>query len=206
MVMPKLPKVVIVGETNVGKSTYFLQLTDQHFGVEQLRQRNPTIACAVADVKIHPDGHISTQVHVQGSQEVQVWDTAGQERFRSLLPMYYRHAKMVIVIHEGTSRTKRAAIDLIDEISEGYPDIHIYMIQNKSDACAFDYSMLDSVGDRIIGWSHVEALGGKNVKESFLDAIRLMNARDQAPPTVEPDVVDVVDVVAPPLCRWFGGC
>lgn len=200
--MPKLPKVVIAGETTVGKSTYFLQLTDQHWGVD-LRLRNPTIGCAVANVKVNEDGHVSTQTHEDGEQVVQVWDTAGQERFRSLLPMYYRGAKMAIVMHDGTQRTITTAVDLINEIKQEHPEMLIYLVQNKKDACEFNYSILDTVGSKVIGWAHVGALACDNVKESFRDAVQLMNANEPVPPPPPPPAITVAP---PPARRWGGWC
>ena len=70
-------KIVIIGDSGVGKSSLMIRFAD----------------------KIFSDNHVTTigvdfkicTIEVDGKKiKLQVWDTAGQERFRSITHTYYR--------------------------------------------------------------------------------------------------------------------
>eukprot|EP00920_Eleutheroschizon_duboscqi_P020621 GHVT01048765.1.p1 GENE.GHVT01048765.1~~GHVT01048765.1.p1 ORF type:complete len:129 (-),score=30.53 GHVT01048765.1:603-989(-) len=86
-----LLKILLIGDSNVGKSSLLLRFTDDQFNPQQL-------ATIGVDFKIK---YVSV-----GSKCVKlaVWDTAGQERFRTLTSSYYRGAHAVIVVYDSTSR------------------------------------------------------------------------------------------------------
>ena len=66
----KSVKVVILGETSVGKSSMVLTLTNQRFTEFQ----ESTIGAAFLTKKIERDNM---------TVNLEIWDTAGQEKFRS---------------------------------------------------------------------------------------------------------------------------
>lgn len=70
-------KLVIVGDSGVGKSCLLLRFTDNYFSETQ----ESTIAV---------DFRTKTLVVNELKIKLQVWDTAGQERFRSLIRMSFR--------------------------------------------------------------------------------------------------------------------
>ncbi|CAM4858900.1 unnamed protein product [Rotaria socialis] len=70
-------KILIIGESGVGKSCLLLRFTDDRFDVEMA-------ATIGVDFKVKP-------LEVDGNRvKLAIWDTAGQERFRTLVPGYYR--------------------------------------------------------------------------------------------------------------------
>lgn len=197
--MPKQTKVVLAGESAVGKSTYFMQVSGRQTDPETLRKRNPSIMCALSNVLITENNTLHGDTCLKGEageRIVGLWDTAGQERFRSLLPLYYRNANLVIVMHDGMQRTMNTAEDIINEIHSNDPKTALYMIQNKIDACPeFNHTFYNKVKGKVVGYAHVGALSGTNVDESFIDAVQCMDAhqlkyREATPPP--PDGLDIV--------------
>ena len=84
-------KVVLLGETAVGKTSLATQFVNKTYS----RFQDSTIGAAF----------LSKQVEVDGRQiRFEIWDTAGQERYRSLAPMYYRNAKVALVVFDITNR------------------------------------------------------------------------------------------------------
>jgi small GTP-binding protein len=82
-------KVVLLGDTAVGKSSLVLRFVTNCFE----RYSESTIGASFMSKVIVLDGH---------AVKLQIWDTAGQEKYRSLAPMYYRNAAAAIVVYDIT--------------------------------------------------------------------------------------------------------
>ncbi|GMH00891.1 hypothetical protein Nepgr_002730 [Nepenthes gracilis] len=83
-------KLLLIGDSGVGKSSLLLSFTSDRF--EDL---NPTIG---VDFKMK-------YVDVGGKKlKLAIWDTAGQERFRTLTSSYYRGAQGIIMVYDVTRR------------------------------------------------------------------------------------------------------
>ncbi|KAK2868265.1 hypothetical protein Q7C36_000136 [Tachysurus vachellii] len=84
-------KILIIGESGVGKSSLLLRFTDDTF--------DPELAATIGvDFKVKT-------IAVDGNRaKLAIWDTAGQERFRTLTPSYYRGAQGVILVYDVTKR------------------------------------------------------------------------------------------------------
>ncbi|XP_075262286.1 ras-related protein Rab-18-B-like [Convolutriloba macropyga] len=85
-------KLLIIGDSGVGKSSLLLRFTDDNF--------DPDHAATIGvDFKV-------TNLTVNGnSTKLAIWDTAGQERFRTLTPSYYRGAQGCILVYDVSSRS-----------------------------------------------------------------------------------------------------
>jgi len=84
-------KILIIGDSGVGKSCLMLRFTDDTFNEKQL-------ATIGVDFKVK-------YMKEQGKKlKLAVWDTAGQERFRTLTSSYYRGAQGVILVYDVTQR------------------------------------------------------------------------------------------------------
>ncbi|KAI3984060.1 hypothetical protein MKX01_035187 [Papaver californicum] len=83
-------KLLMIGDSGVGKSSLLLSFTSDTF--EDL---SPTIG---VDFKVK-------LVTLGGKKlKLAIWDTAGQERFRTLTSSYYRGAQGVILVYDVTRR------------------------------------------------------------------------------------------------------
>jgi small GTP-binding protein len=86
------PKLIVVGETSVGKTSILQQWLNQTF----TKDTAPTIGA----------GFSTVQLLVHGSpQTFNVWDTAGTPEFRSVVPMYCRQASLAIIVFDLTVTT-----------------------------------------------------------------------------------------------------
>lgn len=82
-------KILMVGDTGVGKSCLLERFTDDTYSDE-------SVSTIGVDFKIR-------EVVCDGKRiKLQIWDTAGQERFRTITASYYRGAHGIIVAYDTT--------------------------------------------------------------------------------------------------------
>ncbi|XP_061569611.1 ras-related protein Rab-18a [Cololabis saira] len=91
-------KILIIGESGVGKSSLLLRFTDDTFDPEQ-------------SATIGVDFKVKTICVDDNKAKLAIWDTAGQERFRTLTPSYYRGAQGVILVYDVTRRETFTKLD-----------------------------------------------------------------------------------------------
>ena len=82
-------KVVVVGETGVGKTSLVGSLCDEPY----IEERSATIGADVKQVTLTVDGK---------RVKLMIWDTAGQEKFRTLTPAFYRGAHLILLCFDIT--------------------------------------------------------------------------------------------------------
>jgi small GTP-binding protein len=111
-------KLVLLGDTAVGKSCIVWRLVRNDFYDFQ----EPTIGSAFTTYFIN-------------NIRLDIWDTAGQERYKSLAPMYYRSAKIAIVVYDVTNKDSLTGAKYwIRELKmKGPHDIIIALVGNKVD-------------------------------------------------------------------------
>lgn len=80
-------KILIIGESNVGKSSLLLRFTDDVF--------DPSLAATIG-----VDFKVKTLTVDGNKAKLAIWDTAGSERFRTLTPSYYRGAQGAILVYD----------------------------------------------------------------------------------------------------------
>jgi len=85
-------KLIVVGQSGVGKSSLLVRFVDDHFEEASTR---PTIEC---DIKYK-------QIDVNDIRcTLRLWDTAGSERFRTFSTQHYRNAQGVIFVYDVTNQ------------------------------------------------------------------------------------------------------
>ena len=84
-----LYKLVIVGDTGVGKSSLLLRFADNQFYENYL-------------ATIGGDFRFKT-MNIDGKMvKFQIWDTAGQERFRTITSAYYKGSHGILLVYDMT--------------------------------------------------------------------------------------------------------
>jgi Ras-related protein Rab-7A len=87
---PRLLKVIVLGDTNVGKTSVLKQFVDREFST----QYKSTIGSDFTSKQLEVDGRTMT---------LQIWDTAGQERFQSLGWRFFRGSDCCILVYDVTN-------------------------------------------------------------------------------------------------------
>jgi len=115
-------KVVLLGESGVGKTSIVLQYVHKQFS----SNLNPTIGASFLTKTLWVDGF---------KLKLQLWDTAGQERFRSLAPMYYRGASIALLVYDVTAEESFVrAQEWVKELKANvFEDIILVVVGNKID-------------------------------------------------------------------------
>ena len=82
-----LVKLLLIGDSGVGKSCLLLRYSDDKFTTSFI-------------TTIGIDFKIKTIDLDQKKVKMQIWDTAGQERFRTITAAYYRGAHGVLLVYD----------------------------------------------------------------------------------------------------------
>ena len=90
-------KVVLIGDSGVGKSNLLSRFTRNEFNLES----KSTIGVEFATRSINVDGR---------TIKAQIWDTAGQERYRAITAAYYRGAVGALLVCLGETRSPVTAV------------------------------------------------------------------------------------------------
>jgi small GTP-binding protein len=119
---PLAHKIVIVGDSDVGKTSIIRVFDEQTF--------NPSVSPTVGASFLS-----KTVVVNQSSVILNIWDTAGQERYRSLIPTYAHGARAAILCYDTANGTSFEAIDAWLESLQRFcsPDCLLFLVGNKID-------------------------------------------------------------------------
>jgi len=116
-------KLVIIGNSGVGKSSLLLRFADDQFNESYLT----TIGVDFRFRTLPIDGK---------NVKLQIWDTAGQERFRTITSAYYKGADGIVLVYDVTNPASFEDINKfwINEV-ESYAEknVELLLIGNKSD-------------------------------------------------------------------------
>ena len=89
---PESVKVVLLGESGVGKTSIISQFTSNKF--------NPRCATSVSAQFISKNKEFP---EYQKTIKFDIWDTVGQEKYRSLAKIFYKDAKVIIFVYDITT-------------------------------------------------------------------------------------------------------
>jgi small GTP-binding protein len=176
-------KVVLVGDTKVGKSCILARFVQGTFD----RNMPPTIGAAFLAKVVTTAG---------GPVRLQLWDTAGQEKFRSLAPMYYRAAAVAVLVYDVTSKTSLNGLeDWAAEIADKAPhNIRLVVVGNKTDLVD-ERVVPKAAGEELtkkfqaVFYAETSAETGDGINELFTKIAEMDPAQDDvldAPRRVQP--------------------
>jgi len=115
-------KVVLIGDSGVGKSNLLSRFTRNEFNLES----KSTIGVEFATRSIQVDGKVI---------KAQIWDTAGQERYRAITSAYYRGAVGALLVYDIAKHLTYENVERwLHELREhADTNIVIMLVGNKSD-------------------------------------------------------------------------
>jgi Ras-related protein Rab-5C len=117
-------KVVLVGESGVGKTSIITQFIDQTFQEDQQSTTGGTFSTK------------SVVCDNGKTLKFEIWDTAGQERYRSLTKMFYKDANAAVLVFDITRKDSFEELQnyWAQQIKEcSPPQIILAVAANKSD-------------------------------------------------------------------------
>jgi len=117
-----LYKVVLIGDSGVGKSNLLSRFTRNEFNLET----KSTIGVEFATRSIQTEGK---------TVKAQIWDTAGQERYRAITSAYYRGAVGALLVYDISKHATYKNVERwLAELRENADrNIVIMLVGNKSD-------------------------------------------------------------------------
>lgn len=115
-------KIVLIGDSGVGKSNLLSRFTRNEFCLES----KSTIGVEFATRSVQIDGK---------TVKAQIWDTAGQERYRAITSAYYRGAVGALLVYDITNLDSfTAASKWLRELRDhADSNIVVLLAGNKSD-------------------------------------------------------------------------
>jgi len=167
-------KIIIIGDSGVGKSCFLLQFTEGDFKEDH----NVTIGVEYG----------AKVLSVAGKNiKLQIWDTAGQESFRAITRTFYRNANGVILMYDLTRvESFNSLVDWLKEVKQNSdPDVAIYLVGNMSDLETEEREVETQRAELFVqenglsGWIEASAKTANNVQEVFQKVAELLYQRQQ---------------------------
>ena len=153
-------KLLIIGDSGVGKSCFLLQFTDSSFKEDH----NVTIGVEYgAKILKVNNKHI----------KLQIWDTAGQESFRAITRSFYRNAHGVILMYDLTRLDSFENLkDWLREVRQNSdPDTTVYLVGNQLDLAEEEREVQTEAAEawakeiQLDGFSEASAKTAENVSD-----------------------------------------
>ncbi|KAL9181463.1 hypothetical protein ACHAXT_010268 [Thalassiosira profunda] len=175
-------KVVLLGDSGVGKSSLALRFVTNEFRPYSEATIGASFMSKMATIEVPSAATGSPIKKSQSTRQrtigFKIWDTAGQEKYRSLAPMYYRGASAAILVYDITKPDSFAALqDWASELTSNGPEgLVVAVCGNKSDL-EEDRLVSQSTGESYansIGalYTETSAKGGDGVESMFLEVAK----------------------------------
>jgi Ras-related protein Rab-1A len=163
-------KVLIIGDSSVGKSSILNRYVDNKFD-------EVFISTIGVDFKIK-------KLNVDNKDiKLQIWDTAGQERFKAIIRSYFKSSNGILMVYDITTRHS------FNHLKDWYETINTYcdtkylklmVVGNKIDRHYFRQVMPEEGAEfaNAIGASYIEVsakmYNNNNVNQLFINLSRKM--------------------------------
>jgi len=125
-------KLLLIGNSSVGKSSILLRFTDDTFLPPE--EISATIGVDFKAKMLDLDSK---------KYKLTIWDTAGQERFRTLTSSYYRGAHGVILVYDVTNR------ETFDNLEQWFSELQTYC-SNKDVIKMIVGNKVDKEANRVV--------------------------------------------------------
>jgi len=161
-------KIVLVGDSGVGKSNLLSRFTKDTFNIDEKSTIGVEFATRIVPMD---DGKLI---------KAQIWDTAGQERYRAITNAYYRGALGALLVYDISKQSSFENIprwlrELRDHANR---DIVLVLTGNKRDLAdkgarqVTEEQARHMAADFDVSRIETSAMAGYNVEAAFLLLIR----------------------------------
>jgi Ras-related protein Rab-1A len=172
-------KILLIGDSGVGKSALLLRFADDEYSESYIST-------------IGVDFKIRTVTIDDKSVKLQIWDTAGQEKFRTITSSYYRGAHGIIIAYDITDEAS------FNHVRGWFQEIERYAQDNVRKLIVATKCDMENkrVVDRARGQQLADEMGvpfietssknSQNVEEAFLMMAREIKSKQGPPVTTRP--------------------
>jgi Ras-related protein Rab-1A len=172
-------KVVIIGDTGVGKSCLLLRFADDQYSEGHIST-------------IGVDFRFRTLPVDKKIVKLQIWDTAGQERFRTITSAYYRGADGIIVCYDVSDEASFNHVnDWLTEVNRYASETSCKLIvatksDKKEGERVISLEKGQAFADRLkIPFLETSACEAHNVELAFATITRDLLKTDRGTPSVQ---------------------
>jgi small GTP-binding protein len=151
-------KVVIIGDSGVGKTSIFQRIQTNQFDPDIFS----TICGAYASLNIKYENQ---------NVNIGIWDTAGQERFRSVVPIFFKGTQYLIIVYAINELKSLDNVQFWFNLSQIHSSSNckIILVGNKSDlswGVQISDNQIEFIQNKInsIASFKVSALDGSNIE------------------------------------------
>ncbi|CAG8572765.1 16035_t:CDS:2, partial [Acaulospora morrowiae] len=137
-------KILLIGNSNVGKSSLLLRFTDDTF-----------LPHDEVSATIGVDFKVQDMIIDDKKYKLTIWDTAGQERFRTLTSTYYRGAHGVILVYDVSNR------ETFNELGNWFNELNTYC-SNKNVVKMIVGNKVDKENSRVVSRKEAEIYAQAN--------------------------------------------
>ena len=159
-------KVLLLGDSSVGKTCFLLRYCDKSF-------QDAHLSTIGLDYRLK-----SMTLKNKKNIKLQIWDTAGQDRFRAITKNYYKGANGIILIYDVTNlQTFENVKNWITQIrEEANKNVVIFLAGNKADLPEESRAVQKEDGQKMaeeynIPFQETSAKEGINVNETFQELV-----------------------------------
>ena len=169
-----LYKLIIIGDTGVGKSCLLLRATKNEFREEH-------------DVTIGVEfGSFAAKVE-DAAVKIQIWDTAGQETFKSVTKVFFKGAQCIFLVYDITIEETFANLEAwLKEIRENAsPGALLILVGNMLDleekrAVSKEKALEFKSRENLDGFIETSAKANANVLELFTKTAKMLYLQEKA--------------------------
>ena len=182
-------KLLIIGDSGVGKSCFLLQFIEGDFKEDH-------------NVTIGVEYGAKTVTASEKLIKLQIWDTAGQESFRAITRSFYRNANGVILMYDLTRMESFENLeDWLREIRlNSDPEVVVYLVGNMLDLADEEREVAREAGEKfssekkLDGFVEASAKTADHVSEVFVKVAEVLykNKLQKAEVEVKKEVPTVV--------------
>ena len=168
-------KLLIIGDSGVGKSCFLLQFIEGDFKEDH----NVTIGVEYGAKTVTSSA--AKQI------KLQIWDTAGQESFRAITRSFYRNANGVILMYDLTRMESFENLeDWLREIRlNSDPDVVVYLVGNMLDLADEEREVSTQAAEKFAadkkldGFTEASAKTADHVTEVFVKVAEVLHKKKE---------------------------
>ena len=169
-----LSKMVVIGDTNVGKTNIIRRLIGEDF-----REMEATIGVEFMFINIKD----IDKEDPKKTMSIQIWDTSGAERYKAITSTHIRGADGAYLVYDISNESSFTHLtywyDCIKDATD--EDIILYLIGNKSDLIYEEGRAVkkkDAIEFvkkyKLHGYAECSAKNNENINETFTSFYKLM--------------------------------